>query len=47
MYSGNTIQDSIQPIFDGKPGTLVQLGYENEKGTKFTVIRVFFPMQMR
>jgi len=34
-------QDSIQPIFDGKPGTLVQLGYENEEGTEFTVIRVF------
>jgi len=34
-------QDSIQPIFDGKPNTLAQLGYENEEGTEFTVIRVF------
>ena len=34
-------QDSIQPIFDGKPGTLVQLGYENDETTEFTVIRVF------
>jgi quinol monooxygenase YgiN len=34
-------QDSIQPIFDGKPNTLAQLGYENEEGAEFTVIRVF------
>ncbi|NPV78350.1 MAG: hypothetical protein HPY59_18495 [Anaerolineae bacterium] len=34
-------QDSIQPIFDGKPATLAQLGYENEEGAEFTVIRVF------
>lgn len=31
-------QDSIQPIFDGKPATLAQLGYENEEGTEFTVV---------
>ena len=34
-------QDSIQPIFDGKADTHAQLGYENEEGTEFTVIRVF------
>jgi hypothetical protein len=34
-------QSSIQPIFDSKPGTLAQLGYENEEGTEFIVIRVF------
>ena len=34
-------QNSIQPIFDGKPDTLAQLGYENEERTEFTVIRVF------
>lgn len=34
-------QASIQPIFDGKPNTFVQLGYENEEGTEFTVVRVF------
>ena len=34
-------QGSIQPTFDGKPGTLAQLGYENEEGTEFTIIRVF------
>jgi quinol monooxygenase YgiN len=34
-------QDSIQPIYDGKPNTLAQLGYEDEEGTEFTVIRVF------
>lgn len=34
--------DSIQPIFDGKLNTLAQLGYENEGGTEFTVVR-FFP----
>ncbi len=34
-------QDSIQPILDSKPSTLAQLGYENEEGTEFTVVRVF------
>jgi quinol monooxygenase YgiN len=34
-------QGSIQPIFDGKPNTVAQLGYENEEGTEFTVVRVF------
>ena len=34
-------QDSIQLIFAGKPNTLAQLGYENEGGTEFTVVRVF------
>lgn len=32
-------QDSIQPIFDSKPNTFAQPGYENEEGTEFTVIR--------
>jgi len=34
-------QESIPPIFDGKPSTLVQLGYENDEATEFTVVRVF------
>ena len=34
-------QDRIQPIFDGKPNTFAQLGFENEEGTEFTVVRVF------
>jgi hypothetical protein len=34
-------QASIQPIMDGKPGTWAQLGYENEEGTEFTVLRLF------
>jgi len=34
-------QDSIQSIFDSKPGTLAQLAYENEASTEFTVIRLF------
>jgi hypothetical protein len=34
-------QDSIQPIFDGKPATFAQLGYENEEVTEFTVVRIF------
>ncbi len=34
-------QDSIQPIIDGKPNTIAQLGYQNEEGTEFTVVRVF------
>jgi hypothetical protein len=34
-------QDSLQPIFDGKPNTVAQLGYENEVATEFTVVRIF------
>lgn len=34
-------QDSIQPMFDGKPNTLAQFGYENEEGMAFIVVRVF------
>ncbi len=34
-------QDSIQPTLDAKPGTLIQLAYENEEATEFTVIRHF------
>ena len=34
-------QDSIQPIFDGKPGTLAQLAFENEEATEFSIVRVF------
>ena len=37
----NHYQQSIQPIFDGKPDTLAQLGYENEEVTEFTVVRIF------
>ena len=33
--------DSIQPTFDAKPGTLVQLAYVDEEATKLTVIRIF------
>ena len=35
-------QDSIPPIMAGKPGTLVQLAYENEDSTEVTIVR-FFP----
>jgi len=34
-------QDSIQPTLAGKPGTLVQLAYENEDSTEVTIVRVF------
>jgi hypothetical protein len=34
-------QDSLQPIFDGKPATLAQLAYENEEATEFTIVRLF------
>lgn len=34
-------QENIQLIFDDKPNTLAQLGYENEEGTEFIVVRVF------
>ena len=34
-------QESVQPTFDAKPGTLSQLPYENEDATVFTVIHHF------
>jgi len=34
-------QESIQPIFEGKPGTVAQLAYENEETGEVTVVRVF------
>jgi hypothetical protein len=34
-------QGSIQPSLSGKPNTFAQLGFENEGGTEFTVVRVF------
>lgn len=34
-------QDSIPATLDSKPETLVQIGYENEEGIEFTVIRIF------
>jgi hypothetical protein len=34
-------QDSIPPILAGKPGTLVQLAYENEEVTEVTIVRLF------
>jgi hypothetical protein len=34
-------QDSVQPMFDGKPATVAQLGYANEEVTEFTVVRIF------
>ena len=34
-------QGSIQPILSGKPNTFAQLGFEDEEGTEFTVVRVF------
>jgi hypothetical protein len=34
-------QDSLQPIFDGKPATLAQLAYEDEEATEFTIVRLF------
>ncbi len=34
-------RESLQPTLEGKPGTLVQLGYENEVGSEFTVLRIF------
>ena len=37
----NHYQNSIQPTFDAKPGTLSQLAFENEDATVFTVIRHF------
>ena len=32
---------SIQPIYEGKSGTVAQLGYENREVTEFTVVRIF------
>lgn len=34
-------QESVPPIFDGKPGTLAQLSYENEEATEVTIVRLF------
>jgi hypothetical protein len=34
-------QNSIPPIMAGKPGTLVQLAYENEESTEVTIVRLF------
>ncbi len=34
-------RESLQPTLEGKPGTLVQLGYETEDGSEFTVVRIF------
>ena len=34
-------QDSIPPILATKTGTLVQLAYENEEATEFTIVRLF------
>jgi hypothetical protein len=34
-------QASIEPTFQGKPGTLAQLGYESDDAQEFTVIRLF------
>jgi len=34
-------QESIQPIFDSKPGTIAQLAYEDNEATDFMVIRIF------
>lgn len=34
-------QDSISPIMAGKPGTLVQLAYEDEEADEVTIVRVF------
>jgi quinol monooxygenase YgiN len=33
--------ESIAPTLASKTGTLAQLGYENEEGTEFTVVRLF------
>ena len=34
-------QDSITPTMADKPGTLVQLAYENEEATEVTIVRLF------
>jgi hypothetical protein len=34
-------RDSIPPIVADKPGTLVQLAYENEEATEVTIVRLF------
>ena len=34
-------QASIPPIMAGKPGTLVQLAYENEEAAEVTIVRLF------
>jgi hypothetical protein len=37
----NHYRDSIPPIMAGKPGTLVQLAYENEETAEVTIVRLF------
>ena len=34
-------RDRIPPIEGGKPSTLAQLAYENEKATEVTIVRLF------
>jgi hypothetical protein len=34
-------RDNIPPIMASKPGTLIQLAYENEDATEVTIMRVF------
>ena len=34
-------RDSVPPIMADKPGTLVQLAYENEEATEVTIVRLF------
>jgi len=34
-------QNSIRPIFEAKPGTTVQLAYENEETAEVTIVRLF------
>ncbi len=34
-------KQSVPPIEAGKPGTLVQLAYENEDSTEVTIVRLF------
>lgn len=38
---GEHYRNSIQPIMDSKPGTIVQLAYENEGVTEVTIVRLF------
>lgn len=34
-------RESIPPTMAGKPGTVVQLAYENEEATEVTIVRLF------
>ena len=34
-------RDSVPPIMAGKPGTLVQLAYEDEEAREVTIVRLF------